>query len=93
MLQRPDIRVTLDTQHDYALICLVYDKLFKKDKLFSLKDIVRLFNKHPWISLINRHVVQKRFFDTLQGELREAVKVLDAQDLKKAAGYLKGKLK
>jgi spore coat polysaccharide biosynthesis protein SpsF len=92
-LQRPDIRVTLDTQEDYALLCLIYDKLYDKNDPFSLKDIVGLFNKEPWIALINKKIIQKKFFDTLEGELQEAVKVLDAQDLKKAAGYLKGKLK
>jgi len=88
-LQRPDIRVTLDTQEDYALLCLIYDKLYDKNDPFSLKDIVGLFNKEPWIALINKKIIQKKFFDTLEGELQEAVKVLDAQDLKKAASYIR----
>lgn len=58
-LHAPDIRVTLDTAEDYALLCAVYDYLYGKNAFFSGKDVVGLFKEKPWLSLINQQVVQK----------------------------------
>jgi spore coat polysaccharide biosynthesis protein SpsF len=46
----PDIRVTLDTPRDYALLCAVFDYLGTD---FDGKDIVALFQEKPWLKLIN----------------------------------------
>jgi spore coat polysaccharide biosynthesis protein SpsF len=46
----PDIRVTLDTPRDYALLCAVFDYLGTD---FDGRDIVALFQKKPWLRLVN----------------------------------------
>jgi len=56
----PDIRITLDTEEDYALLCAVYDFLYPKDKYFNAYDIVNLFNEKPWLKLINKKIIQKK---------------------------------
>lgn len=92
-LKRQDIRVTLDTPEDYALICLVFDELYKTNKHFSVSDIVRLFDKKPYLLLINKKVIQKKIFKNIKEELKEAVNVLDIQDLKRARDYVASKIK
>ena len=91
-LYAPDIRITLDTEEDYALLCAVFDYLYPKNKYFNTYDIVNLFNQKPWLKLINKKIMQKKIFNTLEEELKEAVKILDSQDLNKARDFLKENL-
>ena len=91
-LYAPDIRVTLDTEEDYALLCAVYDFLYPKNKYFNAYDIVNLFNEKLWLKLINKKIIQKKIFNTLEEELEEAVNILDLQDLNKAKDFLKENL-
>jgi len=60
-LARPDIRATLDTEEDYAFMCAVFDHLYPKNRTFSTKEIVRLCSEKPWLTLINRKIVQNKF--------------------------------
>jgi spore coat polysaccharide biosynthesis protein SpsF len=83
-----DIRLTLDVEEDYVLLCVVYDELYKKNKYFGIEEITQLFEKKPWLKLINKNVVQKKF-NTYREELGEAIKILDLQDLKVARDCLK----
>ncbi len=85
----PDIRITLDTEEDYALLCCVYDNLYSDEKKFLAKDIIELFNKKPWLYFINKKIVQKKLFDSLDEEIEEAIKILALQDLKRAGNFLK----
>lgn len=55
----PDIRVTLDTLEDYAVLCAVFDFLYYKKMFFQTKDIIELFQEKPWLRFINHKVVQK----------------------------------
>jgi len=91
-LYAPDIRITLDTEEDYALLCVVFDYLYPKNKYFNAYDIVNLFNQKPWLKLVNKKIIQKKIFNTLEEELKEAVKILDLQDLNKARDFLKENL-
>jgi len=88
----PDIRVTLDTEEDYALLCAIFDYLYPENKYFNAYDIVNLFNQKPWLKLINKKIIQKKIFSTLEEELKEGVKILDLQDLNKARDFLKESL-
>ena len=92
-LQRPDIRLCLDTKEDYALLCAVYDNLYERDNFFGAPEIVELFENKPWLRYINEKIVQKKVLDGLDEELEEAVRVLDVQDLKKAGEYIRNILK
>ena len=87
-LYAPDIRITLDTEEDYTLLCAIFDCLYHKNEYFNAYDIVNLFKEKPWLKMINKKVIQKKTFDTLKEELKEAVKILDLQDLKRASKIL-----
>lgn len=88
----PEIRITLDTIEDYALLCAVYDYLYKQNPSFSAREIVGLFKAKPWLKLINGKVVQKKIFSSLEEELLEAVNFLDLQDLKRARDFVRERL-
>ena len=87
-LYASDIRVTLDTEEDYTLLCAVFDYLYPKNKYFAAYDIVNLFKEKPWLKLINKKIIQKKVFNTLEEELEEAKKILGLQDLKKARDFI-----
>ena len=55
----PDIRITLDTAEDYELIKRIFEALYKKNKIFLAKDIVKYLRDNPELLKINRHVRQK----------------------------------
>jgi spore coat polysaccharide biosynthesis protein SpsF len=84
----PDIRITLDTEEDYALLCTVYDYLYSKNKFFDTNNIIELFKTKPWLKLINKKIIQKKIFTTLEEEIEEAIKLCDSQDLKKTKEIL-----
>lgn len=89
----PDIRITLDTEEDYALLCAVFDYLYPQNEFFGAEDIIKLFRDKPWLKTINKNVVQKKIFDSLQQELEEAGEILDLQGLKRAKQLLARHLK
>lgn len=59
-LYGPDIRITLDTEEDYSLLCIIFDYLYSKNRHFTAGDLIRLFNKKPWLKMINKKVQQKK---------------------------------
>jgi len=87
-LKADDIRITLDTKEDYALLCLIYDHLFYKNKFFTTEDIIHLFRRKPWIKCINEKIIQKKIFDTLEEEMTEAIKVLETHGLERVKKLL-----
>ncbi len=87
-LTAPDIRITLDTEEDYALLCAVFDYLYLQNNYFQAVDIISLFKEKPWLKLINKKVLQKKIFSSLEEELEEAIKLLELQELKSVASFL-----
>ncbi|MDD4957105.1 MAG: glycosyltransferase family protein [Candidatus Omnitrophica bacterium] len=71
-----DIRITLDTAEDYALLCCVYDELYAVNEYFGLEEIRKLFGKKPHLKLINGGIRQKKMGMTLSEEYAEAETVL-----------------
>lgn len=55
--QAPELRITLDTEEDYALI-LEIAKYFN-DPLVSSVDVIQFLLEHPEIAKINAHIEQK----------------------------------
>jgi spore coat polysaccharide biosynthesis protein SpsF len=92
-LRAPDIRITLDTEQDYALLCAVFDYLYSENEFFNTEDVIKLFCNKPWLKTINKNVVHKRIFDSLQKEIAEAIRLLDLQQLNGAKSLLMGHLK
>lgn len=87
-----DIRITLDTPQDYALLCAVYDYLYEENNYFLLEDILELFSKKPWLKDINSEIIQKKVFNNLKEELDEVINLCDRQDLYKAKEFLEEKI-
>ena len=58
--QHADIRVTLDTADDYALIQAIFEKLQPENTAFTFYDVIGLSRRQPELFEINRHIVQKR---------------------------------
>ncbi len=81
-----DIRITVDTPKDYAACCVVKSELGDND---DFESIVKLFQNKPYIRLINNDIIQKKRYDSVQGELEDAVKMLDLQELEHAAEILR----
>ncbi|ADD67246.1 acylneuraminate cytidylyltransferase [Denitrovibrio acetiphilus DSM 12809] len=88
-----DIRITLDNKEDYTLLCAVYDMLYEKDNYFGNESIVELFRSKPWLYEINANVQNKVKFENIQDELKQAVKVLDLQELYTASDIIRQKLR
>jgi spore coat polysaccharide biosynthesis protein SpsF len=84
----PDIRITLDTIEDYALLCTVYDYLYPTDNFFNIGDIVNLFKVKPWLKLINKNILAKKSFNNFDDELLEALKLLELQELYRIKKFL-----
>jgi spore coat polysaccharide biosynthesis protein SpsF len=92
-LAEQKIRITLDTSEDYALLCAVYKALYKSNSVFSLKDLLNLLKRAPWLRIINRRVAAKKVFPGTQEELVEAVKILKMQDLCRAADFISARIR
>jgi len=59
ILNRPDIRLTVDYEGDLQLTRKIYETLYKENPRFSTFDLIRFLDKHPdWIS-INKHCKQR----------------------------------
>jgi spore coat polysaccharide biosynthesis protein SpsF len=52
------MRLTIDHPEDLQLITEIYDSLYHKNKLFTLKEIVDLLNEKPALLDINKKFVQ-----------------------------------
>lgn len=84
----PQIRITLDTEEDYALLCAVFDYIYKKDNFFKSEDVINLFKDKPWLQVINKKIMAKKSFETFEDELNEAVRLLELQELKRVKEFL-----
>jgi spore coat polysaccharide biosynthesis protein SpsF len=54
-----DVRLTVDTPEDYALIREIFDVLYPRDPEFGLEAILALLDERPELAALNRHVGQK----------------------------------
>jgi spore coat polysaccharide biosynthesis protein SpsF len=88
----PEIRLTLDTIEDYTLLCAVFDYLHEKNNFFTTRDIIDLFEEKPWLKNINKKIIQKKIFNTLEEEIEEALNILELQDLYKVVSLLKNNI-
>ncbi len=89
----PDIRVTLDTVEDYALLCAVYDYLYPVNNFFNVTDIVTLFKQKPWLKLVNGNIRQKNFDLTVDEEIKLAMEYCKLQELHRVSRFLDSLIK
>ncbi len=71
-LNRPDIRLTLDYDEDFKLFQAIFNELYLPGSVFSLKEIVNLFNRKPELLEITREVHQRylKGFDALAQKIK-----------------------
>ncbi|MCL6577606.1 glycosyltransferase family protein [Kyrpidia sp.] len=60
-VDRSHIRLTLDTQEDFELIGKIFEALYPDDPKFEYRDILRVLERHPEWTELNRHVRQKEY--------------------------------
>jgi len=53
-LKHPEIRITLDYLEDFELVKIIFDKLYKVGKVFSLKEILQFLKENPKLMDINK---------------------------------------
>lgn len=58
-LYYPDIRLTVDTPEDFALLTRLYDLLYKKNHIIRLEDVIKLMHNEPQLRKINAHIKQR----------------------------------
>jgi spore coat polysaccharide biosynthesis protein SpsF len=54
-----EIRLTVDTEEDLALVRAIYAGLYETNPAFSLVDVLDYLNANPDLLELNRHVVQR----------------------------------
>ncbi len=59
ILQRPDIRLTVDTKEDFELVSQIYNHLHAPGNMFGAKAIIDLLDKYPDLKKINSNIKQK----------------------------------
>jgi spore coat polysaccharide biosynthesis protein SpsF len=54
-----NLRLTVDTPADFALIKTIYEELYPRNQAFGLRDVLGLFDRRPELPEINRDIKQK----------------------------------
>lgn len=85
--KKPTIRLTLDVPQDYALLNYIFE-CFAPRPFFAINDIIKLFEKKPWLRMINEKVTQKKPCNSLEEELEEIEQLSKKQDLNKAKEFI-----
>lgn len=60
------LRWTIDTELDYKMAKIIYEKLYKEDVIFLLNDILKLLDFEPQISQINTAVERSAMYNTIK---------------------------
>lgn len=54
-----DLRLTVDTPEDFALIQGIYERLYPGNPKFAMRDILDLLDRNPDLLDLNKHIRQK----------------------------------
>lgn len=58
-LMYPDLRLTVDTPDDFALMQVIYDRLYRDGSIINIHEVIRLFLNEPELTHLNAHIQQK----------------------------------
>jgi spore coat polysaccharide biosynthesis protein SpsF len=67
---RPDIRLTLDYPEDFELFKKIFNELYRPGAVFSLKEVVHLFNTQPELLEITGEV-HKQYLEGIQSKVKK----------------------
>lgn len=59
-LDRPDLRLCVDTEEDFRLIKEIYEGLYQPGRIIDILDVISLFEQRPELARINAHIEQKK---------------------------------
>ena len=54
-----DLRLTVDTLEDFALITAIYEALYPVNPAFPLRDVLALLDRRPELATLNQNIQQK----------------------------------
>jgi spore coat polysaccharide biosynthesis protein SpsF len=60
-LRRPDLRLTVDTKEDLALMREIYKRLYTPGKMISVSQVIKLLDENPQLRALNIHIKQRVF--------------------------------
>lgn len=86
-LNFPDLRLTVDTEQDYLLMCAIFDN-FDSNYYFSAEDVIELIKSKPWLKEINKNSSQKKYNLTEEEEVKIGIEMLEFNGLRKAKRLL-----
>lgn len=58
-LRRPDYRLTLDTDEDYALLSRIFDNFGAESEKIDTEEVVRFLDADPKLRALNAHIEQR----------------------------------
>ena len=59
VMQRPDLRLTVDVDEDLELVRGIYERLYPENPNFTFEQVVELIKNEPTLRALNAHVRQK----------------------------------
>lgn len=59
-LNRPDLRLCVDTMEDFSLIAKIYETLYVDGNIIDIREVMKLFEKMPELKHMNAHIEQKK---------------------------------
>ena len=68
LLNRPDLRLTLDYKEDYQLINKIYCDI-PFEKILKLHDVVNYLNNNPDLLALNKNCVQKKLNESIKKKI------------------------
>jgi spore coat polysaccharide biosynthesis protein SpsF (cytidylyltransferase family) len=72
-LRHPEVRMTLDYQEDFEFFKAVFEGLYEKGRVFTLKEIMMLLKEHPEILDLNKSV-QEAYLQNLKKHTNVKIK-------------------
>lgn len=84
------LRLTIDYASDYSLLSTILTQYDDKTDLKGIKIIEETFKKHPWIFETNAKNFQKKQYNNIGEEIKEAILFLKRFDFNYAAEILSG---
>ena len=57
---KPHLRLTVDEKLDFELMNIIFNNLYKENKIFSLEDVVKFLDNKPELKKLNSKVNQKK---------------------------------
>ncbi|MBI3075986.1 MAG: glycosyltransferase family protein [Deltaproteobacteria bacterium] len=68
---RPDYRLTVDVPEDLRLLREVYARLYGGGRIFPLREVIDVLDRHPWMVALNASIIESPPDPRMNCRLRE----------------------